>query len=186
LLIINSLSQLSKNSRSNKFSTAIVRDTETSAAGSGIVTNLEGGDSAAGVDTGQGKLSSGLRINSRYAKAFNDKSVFVRAVDSVDQKACADSTLMIPQVGKANYRDLILDIDLTNRLISDLDKDCRASRYLGNSSTLELHDLKNEKAACQINEIRADRCVRFKSVKEAEAINYDFCAYCFGKERSKR
>jgi len=127
-------------------------------------------------------VSSGLHTNSDQYQ----QSVFIRGVDGQNDSLCTDSTLMVPKLGQSNYRDLIFDTDLSHKLISDLDKDRRSSRYLGNASTLELHDLKNEKATCQIDEIRADRCVRFKSIKEAEALGYDYCAYCFSKSKSKR
>ena len=61
----------------------------------------------------------------------------------------------------------------------------RASRYLGNSDSKELHDIRNEQRRCQIDQIRADRAIGFKSIAEAEALGYDFCAYCFGKAKSK-
>ncbi len=145
------------------------------AAGVRINTNVTGASDNQG-------SSSGAAVNSeRY-----QQSVFIRAVDRQDDSLCTDSTLLVPKLGQCNYRDLIFDTDLSHQLVSDIDKDRRSSRYLGNASTLELHDLKNEKTSCQIDEMRADRCVRFKSIKEAESLGYDFCAYCFSKAKSKR
>ncbi|NVJ51461.1 MAG: carboxypeptidase regulatory-like domain-containing protein [Gammaproteobacteria bacterium] len=142
------------------------------ASSSRISTNLDS----------QAALSSGLRINQgRY-----QQSIYLLAVDGSDDSLCAQTTLMVPKLGSINYRDIIFDTDRCSHLVSDLEKDRRASRFLGNASTTELHDLENEKASCQINEIRIDRCVRFKSIKEAQALGYDFCAYCFSKQRSKR
>jgi hypothetical protein len=60
------------------------------------------------------------------------------------------------------------------------------TRYLGNSHSRELHDLNNQQPACQIDEIRVDHGVGFNTQKEALALKYDFCAYCFGKDKSKR
>ena len=60
------------------------------------------------------------------------------------------------------------------------------TRYLGNSSKRELHDLKNITKRCQIDEIPFDRRVNFKTEKEALAAKYDYCAHCFGKEKSRR
>jgi hypothetical protein len=77
-------------------------------------------------------------------------------------------------------------VDRSFRDVSDLDRDRRATRYLGNSSTRELHDLQNEKPQCQIDEIRPDHCASFKTRKQAAALGYDPCAYCFGKRQSKR
>jgi hypothetical protein len=83
-----------------------------------------------------------------------------------------------------SYRDLILDTNAYKPPASD--KDRRSTRYLGNSATRELHDLKNEKPRCHIDIIRFDHCINFNTQKEAVAADYDFCAYCFGKEKSKR
>lgn len=60
------------------------------------------------------------------------------------------------------------------------------SRYLGNSKTLELHDLENEKTNCQISEIRVDRRYYFASPLEAKTLDYDLCGICFGRELSER
>jgi hypothetical protein len=57
---------------------------------------------------------------------------------------------------------------------------------LGDSGSRELHDLDNEKPGCQIPEIRPDRRVYFQTTAQAEKLGYDFCAYCFGRQRSKR
>jgi hypothetical protein len=58
-----------------------------------------------------------------------------------------------------------------------------ASRYLGNTHTTEVHDLKNEQADCQIDEIiRAGHAVTFSpdTLALAHAEGYDNCAYCIG------
>lgn len=60
------------------------------------------------------------------------------------------------------------------------------TRYLGNSKTEELHDLENETAACQLNEIRIDRRYFFGSIDEALGLGYDYCAFCFNRELSQR
>ncbi|TQV87756.1 carboxypeptidase-like regulatory domain-containing protein [Aliikangiella coralliicola] len=156
------------------------QDSDNLASGSGLRINTNVSDNADDVDS-----SAQLQINTR-----RETAVFVRALVAPDGKQddplCADSTLMVPKIGNCNYRDLIFDTDRAAGLVSDIDKNRRASRYLGNSATRELHDLKNEKGTCQIDEIRGDHCVRFKSIKESESFGYDFCAYCFGRERSKR
>ncbi len=58
-------------------------------------------------------------------------------------------------------------------------------RYLGNSSKLEIHNLQNIKKNCQIDEITPGHRVPFATQKEATDAGYDFCAYCFGKSKSK-
>jgi hypothetical protein len=82
--------------------------------------------------------------------------------------------------GQVQYLEIILDDEAV-----DLPAQTE-TRYLGNSSTRELHDLNNQKSACKIDEIRPDHRVNFKTEKEALALKYDYCAYCFGKDKSKR
>lgn len=60
------------------------------------------------------------------------------------------------------------------------------TRYLGNVNSQELHDLDNEQPGCQIEEIRFDRRFYFASPEQAISLNYDYCAYCFGRELSQR
>lgn len=62
----------------------------------------------------------------------------------------------------------------------------RVTRYLGNSDSEEFHDLENLKPGCQVNEIRFDRRVYFASPDPAIAAGYDYCAFCFGRELSRR
>ncbi len=80
--------------------------------------------------------------------------------------------------GQTQYLEIVLDD-------AELDQ-VAATRYLGNSGTRELHDLNNQKPACKIDEIRVDHRINFKTQKEALALGYDYCAYCFGKDKSKR
>lgn len=61
-----------------------------------------------------------------------------------------------------------------------------STRYLGNAKTEELHDVENENAACQLNEIRIDRRHYFNNINDALNLGYDYCAYCFGRELSER
>lgn len=60
------------------------------------------------------------------------------------------------------------------------------TRYLGNSSTRELHDLDNRTGACQVDEIRIDNRIYFGSPLQAAELGYDHCAFCFGREASRR
>ena len=55
-------------------------------------------------------------------------------------------------------------------------------RYLGNSSTKQVHDLDNEKPACQIDEIKAEHIVSFTPDTKAEAtrLGYGPCDKCIG------
>jgi hypothetical protein len=163
-------------------------ESETERLGEGlrINTNLGGAsadDSSVNAETNSERLSEGLRINA--SRNLNARvSVLVRASDPRDADICADSTLITPRPGVCSYRDLILDTNAYQSPASD--KDRRSTRYLGNSATRELHDLKIEKPRCHIDIIRFDHCINFNTQKEAVAADYDFCAYCFGKEKSKR
>ena len=56
-------------------------------------------------------------------------------------------------------------------------------RYLANTSPSkkELHDLDNEKAQCQINEIiAAGHDKPYTTLSAAHSDGYDNCAYCIG------
>lgn len=54
-------------------------------------------------------------------------------------------------------------------------------QYLGNVNTKEVHDLDNEKTACQINEIIAAGHDRpYNSLSTSHGDGYDNCAYCLG------
>lgn len=62
-------------------------------------------------------------------------------------------------------------------------------RFLGNTNTMEVHDLDNEQTGadeCQIDEIiRAGHAVRFTpdSLQTANNSGYDNCAHCIGGSR---
>ena len=58
---------------------------------------------------------------------------------------------------------------------------CSATRARASCTTST-----NEKPACQIAEIRPDHRFYFQNEDQARKLGYDFCAYCFGKKRSKR
>lgn len=56
-------------------------------------------------------------------------------------------------------------------------------RFLGNTNKTEVHDLRNEKGNCQINEIlKAGHAVGFRpdTLEQAHSEDYDNCAYCIG------
>lgn len=54
-------------------------------------------------------------------------------------------------------------------------------RYLGNVNKMEVHDLDNENANCQINEIiRAGHDRPYDTLEKAKADGHDNCAWCIG------
>jgi len=63
--------------------------------------------------------------------------------------------------------------------------DCRpvGKRYLGDLSTMQVHDLRNQKTACHIDEtIRAGNAVVFASdgLPQTRVEGYRACTYCIG------
>ena len=105
---------------------------------------------------------------------------FLYVLDKDDVAVHRDKRPLAILAGQAQYLEVVLDD-------GDVDRPPQpTTRYLGNSNSRELHDLNNQKPACQIDEIRVDHRINFKTQKEAVALDYDYCAYCFGKEKSKR
>ena len=84
-------------------------------------------------------------------------------------------------VGTPLARRLVIDL-----MPADAAQGRRLTRYLGNTRTRELHDLDAQTPRCQVDEIALDRRYYFATVPEAQAMGYDFCAHCFGPDRSTR
>jgi len=60
----------------------------------------------------------------------------------------------------------------------------KGERYLGNTSTKEVHDLDDEETNCQIDEIiSAGHDKPFDSLQAAHNAGYDNCAWCLGGSR---
>ena len=59
-------------------------------------------------------------------------------------------------------------------------------QYLGNVSSMELHNLNNIKANCHIEIMLEENKRYFSSKAEALEMGYDHCAWCFGRDSSKR
>lgn len=51
-------------------------------------------------------------------------------------------------------------------------------RYLGNSNTMKVHDLHNQKVNCQIGEIRPEHRVYFDTLAAAILAGYSRCDEC--------
>lgn len=128
--------------------------------------------------------AAGLRINTnqnayrlRMRASAIKNPVYLGASHQGAQKV--DARSLYPTPGSSSYRDIELN--------SENSGDCQLrTRFLGNSSTRELHNLHNEQPGCQIARMRPDHRVYFTSEKQAQALGYDFCAYCYGPDRSKR
>jgi hypothetical protein len=63
------------------------------------------------------------------------------------------------------------------------DGNMKGERFLANTSRskLEVHDLDNEQASCQIDEIiNAGHDKPYESLEDARSDGFDYCAYCIG------
>ncbi len=60
------------------------------------------------------------------------------------------------------------------------------TRWLGNASTLEVHDVEHLTGACHERDIRVDHRFYLSDLTEAEELGYDRCAFCFGRDQSER
>jgi len=144
-------------------------------AKSGFENNLE---SAAFRHSSAGLESAGdSRLRIRRAAAAVKTPVYLGA--SYQASKQVDGRALYPTPGNIGYRDIELNLDDSSA--------CQLrTRYLGNSHTRELHDLQNEKAGCRIARISPDHRVYFISEKQAQGLGYDYCAYCYGADRSRR
>lgn len=55
-------------------------------------------------------------------------------------------------------------------------------RFIGNSNTMEVHDLDNEKTSCKIDLIKHEHIVTFSpdSLSEAKKQKFNNCDHCLG------
>lgn len=127
----------------------------------------------------------------------SDRQVFLRVTDGEQRLVGIDKRPLTPRLGQVDYREIILgEAACTPPPSGEVNPGPapgrerppaeKQGRFLGNSNNRELHDLKNAKDACQLDEIAADRRVFFKSAEDAVKAGYDYCAHCFGKSKSKR
>lgn len=59
-------------------------------------------------------------------------------------------------------------------------------RFAGNPATREFHDTQKLTKRCNFEAIDPNVRIYFDSAAAAEKAGYDYCAYCFGKMKSKR
>ncbi len=127
-------------------------------------------------------------------KTAPGEKVYIHITNSQGAHIYVDKQPLTPEPGRVDYREIIVGDDEAVFRPPESgpapqpgkDEGKERTRYLGNSGKRELHDLENTKPRCQIDEIRPDHRVYFKTQREAQAAGYDYCAYCFGKEKSKR
>ena len=134
--------------------------------------------------------TSRLRIRAHFLEDEGIGTIRECGLFGSNATAAANSGVLLsyfshPRIEKSSEMQLSrsLYLNLTPGIITPGQVD---SRYLGNSSSEELHDLQNENVSCQINEIRYDRRVHFSSIEQALELGYDYCAYCFSRELSQR
>jgi hypothetical protein len=143
-----------------------------------INTNVAGQGTVAA--TKPQRLQNGIRINAAIREKFAKEPVYLGATPSGGQVTMV-ATPLYPAPSMIAYRDIVLT------RTGQGGEGCQLhTRFLGNSSTRELHCLDKEKAGCQIEEMRPDHRVYFRNEAEAEALGYDLCAYCYGRRSSKR
>lgn len=142
------------------------------------------GKTVEGAETAEAEKARRAAANDCVARMYAQslKSPAYLAVTVLGQTDLkVDERALYPMAGMIAYRDL------TVANLRDRGSACQLkTRLLGNSGSRELHDLDNEKPGCQIAEIRPDQRFYFTSTDQAEKLGYDYCAYCFGKARSKR
>lgn len=57
----------------------------------------------------------------------------------------------------------------------------KKKRFLGNLNTLEVHDTRNEKALCQLDEIKLEHRRWYDTLAEAKRDkSFDNCHWCIG------
>ena len=114
--------------------------------------------------------------DSEYVRASTSSSVLVSAAQHIighNIISCDDI-----EATDENVREISIRSENPHQKITQ--------RYLGNRHTKEMHDLKNEQKNCQLNEIKKHLRIYFKETKDATAMGYDYCAYCFSRKMSKR
>jgi hypothetical protein len=131
-----------------------------------------------------------LRFDTRFELdegigAWRECGLFFRESTNEPGPGRLLSYFIYPRIEKTNAMTMSRTIDL------DLSPTAAGmghivTRYLGNSHTLELHDLNNITGSCQVDEIRSDRKIYFGSIEQALALGYDYCGFCFGSGLSQR
>jgi hypothetical protein len=123
-----------------------------------------------------------------------DGRMCLRVTDSKQTVLGGDTSPLTLQPGRVDYREIILDGEVCAPPPEGSPAPgpqgdpgtINKTQFLGNSHNREVHDLKNTKKNCRIDQISADHRVFFKTAEDAIKAGYDYCAYCFGKAKSKR
>ena len=117
------------------------------------------------------------------------RGIYIHVTDKQGHKRYIDNDSLAPKLDEVVYREIVIEDDGCECVPpggKPDDKPEKEGRYLGNLNNHELHDMNNAKPGCQIDEIKPARRQYFGTQKEALEAGFDFCAYCFGKSKSKR
>lgn len=160
-------------------------------------------DKQEAVDTKQGaEVKDAQETLARAARekdaAASRRAAYTRVTNNQKVTLYIDREPTVPKLGEVIYREIIIDGDSCECAPPD-GKPTKGERkggkgkneepkgrYLGNRAKQELHDLNNTKPGCQVDEIKQNQRQYFASQREGVSAGYDLCAYCFGKESSKR
>ncbi len=134
------------------------------------------------------------------ASASSRQRVYLHVSDISGKTLHRDTRALTPALGQVDYREIVLTDDPCGpRGAGDSGKpgDSGGGKdggtgsepvkpYVGNPATRELHDTQKLTKRCKLDAIKPNKRTYFDSTEAAEKAGYDYCAYCFGKEKSKR
>jgi hypothetical protein len=121
----------------------------------------------------------GMRRPGTDAPIKTDKETQIATVEILDPsgRRIQQDPIPVDVNGGTVYREYVVETKETQSA---------TKRYVGNSSTRELHDTEKLTNRCNFDAIKANHKVYFDTTAAAEKAGYDYCAYCFDKTKSKR
>lgn len=159
-------------------------------------------------DDGQDNVTPGATrgpaLNlSAQATAPNTVRAYLHVSDIAGKLLHRDTHELTPALGQVDYREITLSDDPCAQKPPRGKPDTGGGTpnetpreppstepstqpYVGNPATRELHDTQKITKRCKLDAIKPDARVYFANTAEAEKVGYDYCAFCFGKEKSKR
>lgn len=144
--------------------------------------------------------AAGLRLDAQAAAA-NTPSVYLHVSDIAGKTLHRDTRELRPARGQVDYREIILRDDPcaqkpprnkpdtgggTGGDQDETPPPAPSQPYVGNPRTHELHDTQKITKRCKLDAIKPEARVYFANTADAEKAGYDYCAFCFGKDKSKR
>jgi len=146
--------------------------------------------SAKGCTDGRGYFSIKVMLKTAAAEEPTPP-LYLRLFENGRRPVYQDESPMELRTGQVVYREIMLNrapqvCEEPPVKVTQEAPVAKKGRYLGNSAKKELHDLNNVQKRCLIEKIGIKSRVYFRTEKEAINKGYDYCAYCFGKENSKR